>query len=256
MTEAKIVEGTRILVIDDEEIIHTSLSKILSREGWRVEAAYSARDGLARLELERFDLVITDLMMPRMDGLHFLRALAKCTSVPVLMITGYPTIRTAIQAMRLGAVDYVAKPFTRKELLGPVRRALQPESAENAPVGGPAGTDALLLGSVYFLPHHAWARVEQNGSFLIGAEESFLRATGKVSTISAPGELVEQGHIGLWTTTEKGEEHGLIMPLSGRIVAVNRQLLRSPSGLHAGDWLLRIVPSRLDAELELLARRR
>jgi DNA-binding NtrC family response regulator len=78
------------------------------------------------MEKEKFDVVITDLMMPEMNGLEILMAMQeRQINIPSIMITGYPTIRTAIQAQRLGSVDYIPKPFTRAELLGPLNRALR-----------------------------------------------------------------------------------------------------------------------------------
>ena len=115
-----------ILLIDDEPIIHQSLNKTLTKEGFQIDSAFSAKEGLKQLGQTSYDLVIADLMMPEMDGLEFLAEFKKGRyNIPAIMITGYPTIRTALLALRLGASDYIPKPFTRKELLSPVRRALR-----------------------------------------------------------------------------------------------------------------------------------
>ena len=122
--------GSSILVIDDEEIIHNSLGRILGRQVHQVDAVFAAHEALDRLGAKKYDLVITDLMMPDINGIQLLETMrTKGYEVPVLMITGYPTIRTALEALRLGAVDYVSKPFTRQELLGPVNRTLRRGSA-------------------------------------------------------------------------------------------------------------------------------
>ncbi len=254
-------EQARILVIDDEEIVHASVGKILRRAGYSTESVFSAADGLERARQDEYDLIITDLMMPGMNGIELLRALrAAEVNAAMLMITGYPTIRTALEAMRLGAMDYLAKPFTRKELLAPVMRALrqEPEEApaemsEDGSVVDPAN---LVPGTELFLPHHAWARFQQDGYFKIGVEASFLGAAGQVTSLDLPEplDLLEQGRTGLQMATSAGEEHAVAMPLSGQVVDVNEAL--DPGDLTSDRWCLRLLPSDLKAELRNLMVRR
>lgn len=264
--------SVRILVIDDEPIIHESLKKVLGREGFQVSCVFSAREGLSLLARESFALVLTDLMMPEMDGLEFLAELKKASiPTPAIMITGYPTIRTALQSLRLGAADYIPKPFTRKELLPPVWRTLRrarheklratgegtaPEAAElqNADHEHSAHAPSPLPGERYCLPEHAWAVYEQEGTFAVGVEESFLRSIGRVIQVGLPEEndLVEQGFPGICLVTQDGEEHHPFLPLSGRVVERNRSLLERPSEIQASTWLIRVIPSHLSVELAFL----
>jgi CheY-like chemotaxis protein/glycine cleavage system H lipoate-binding protein len=247
----------RILAIDDEEIVHASLKKILTRAGHEIHSVYSAKEGLAKLDQLHFDLIIVDLMMPEMNGIQFLEALRdKSCRLPVLMVTGYPTITTAVQALRLGAMDYIAKPFTRKELLSPVQRALSlPEDERMMPLPSAGDTqitkDQLLPGTVCTLPRHSWARFEQDGTFLIGVEKSFLRICEKIVSVLIPEEmdLVEQGYVGFYLQNEAGQEHGVAMPLSGQVIAINREIVDNPSLLTTESWLIRIIPSHLEDEL-------
>ncbi len=123
--QAETVQRARILIVDDEEIIHASLKRVFHRLGLETEAVLTAESALARLNEAPFNLIMLDLMMPEMNGLQFLAALReKDIQLPVIMITGYPTVQTAVEALRLGAADYVTKPFTREEILGPVQKAL------------------------------------------------------------------------------------------------------------------------------------
>ncbi len=262
--------AARILVIDDEEIIHVSLRRMLRRQGHTVESVLSARDGLARLYEGEFDLVITDLMMPEMNGIQLLEQMKKDRmEMPVVMVTGYPTISTAVKALRLGAVDYLAKPFTRQELYGPVNRALR--RAERimdtltvtmelpSSDGGLQAPDVRLSpGDTYYLREHSWAEFQQDGTMAVGIERSFLGAVGDVASVECPqdGDLVEQGYISLKLTTASGEVHSVFMPLSGQVVEVNRAAVAEPAGLGRDTWLVRIIPSKLDAELDLLKKRR
>ncbi|MFH2009378.1 MAG: response regulator [bacterium] len=252
----------RILVIDDEEVVHASLRKILSRLGLGVEAVYSAQQGLDQLAQGPFDLIITDLMMPGMNGIELLEALheRKCHT-PILMITGYPTIRTAVQALRMGAMDYIAKPYTRKELLAPIKRALRLDESDSEleleqRQDAPRPED-LTPGDEVYLPHHSWARFQQEGTFLLGMEASFLQAIGTPVSCARPEEmdLIEQGYIGIRLVSAEGDEHGIAMPLSGQVLEVNTAALNDLSKLTADQWLLRLLPSRLAAELALLVKR-
>jgi glycine cleavage system H lipoate-binding protein len=184
---------------------------------------------------------------------------------PVLMITGYPTIKTAVEALRLGAVDYLAKPFTRSELLGPVNRALRKDSsAAEPPVivtpGDANGVSepkvSLVPGNRFCLREHSWALFRQDGTMEIGIESSFLKTLGVVSSIELPCEndLVEQGFVGFRLKTRANEEHNVFVPLSGQVVEVNGKAAESPADIGAETWLVRIVPSRLESELPLLLR--
>ena len=250
-------KGARVLVVDDEEVVHASLRRILSKKGHEVVTVFSAREALDSLGGgQRFDIVITDLMMPGMNGIDLMQALrSQGVQAPVIMITGYPTIRTAVQAMRLGARDYISKPFTRKELLGPVLRALRQEEAaaalEAEPTADAPDPGSLLPGATVYLPHHSWARFEQDGHFSVGIEATFLGAVGRVVTIAAVDDvgLVEQGAVSLRLTNEAGEEHGVAMPLSGQVAAVNSEALANPGEVTADTWLLRVLPSHLDDEV-------
>ena len=254
---SSVKEKARILVIDDEEIVHASLTKILTRAGHEIQSVYSAKDGLEQLNQSHLDLIIVDLMMPVMNGIQFLEELSNRNSrLPVLMVTGYPTITTAVQALRLGAMDYIAKPFTRKELLGPVHRALSlPEDESPVPLPSPADyqitKEQLVPGSICTLPRHSWARFEQDGTFLIGVEKSFLRIFKEIVSVIVPEEmdLIEQGYVSVYLQNEAGQEHGVAMPLSGQVVAINEDILNNPSSLTAQSWLIRIIPSHLEEEL-------
>ncbi|HQF25819.1 MAG TPA: response regulator, partial [Polyangiaceae bacterium] len=93
MTQNHDAANRRVLVIDDEDVVHASMRKVLSRLGFGVDGVLSAREGLARLQTDSFDLIITDLMMPQMNGIELLQELrARGNTTPVLMVTGYPTI--------------------------------------------------------------------------------------------------------------------------------------------------------------------
>lgn len=116
----------RVLIIDDEAIALTNLSHVLKKEGYEVTACKDGKSGLAALASGDFDLVLTDLKMPGVDGMQVLRAVRENhPGVPVIMITGHATLDSAIAAMKAGAYHYLAKPFRLAEAREVVRGALE-----------------------------------------------------------------------------------------------------------------------------------
>lgn len=115
-----------ILLIDDETIALSNLTHVLQREGYAVTACKSGEDGLAAIQKNAFDLVLTDLKMPGIDGIEVLRHIRATTpDVPVIMITGHATLDSAVEAMKAGAYHYIAKPFRLAEAREVVRGALE-----------------------------------------------------------------------------------------------------------------------------------
>lgn len=259
MSAAEAVKAARILVIDDEEVIHASLSRLLGKQGHQVDAVLTAREGLKKLDTGQYDMVITDLMMPEINGLELLEKIKeRGIDLPILMITGYPTIKTAMQAMRLGAVDYLAKPFRRQELLAPVNRMLRRgvRQTDDSPSTESGSAQGPQVGDRYVLHDHAWASFHQDGTATVGIERSFLENTGTITEIILPheAELIEQGYVGIRLKTTGREEHGVFMPLSGQVVAVNTEATKNPTCLDSEIWLLQVIPSHLTAEMAYLMR--
>ena len=124
MTERK--DKGRILVVDDEPSMRTTLSILLKREGYRVSLAESGAEALPMLAPGEYDMIFTDLKMEGMDGIELLRHIkAVDPQAEVLIFTAYGTIASAVEAMKLGAYDYIGKPFDEEELLLKVARALE-----------------------------------------------------------------------------------------------------------------------------------
>ena len=114
-----------VLVVDDEKTVCNSCKKILTREGYKVDVALSGEEALNKVQGNRFDAVIADWKMPEIDGLEVARRIKKENpNIAVILITGYPSVETSIQAMRSGVSDYVPKPFTPEELSDAMVRAL------------------------------------------------------------------------------------------------------------------------------------
>lgn len=137
----------KILVIDDEMVVLKSCQKILSAEGYELQTVRTGVEGLERLSNEKFDLVLTDLMMPEMSGIEVLKRIkALDQGLVTVMMTGYSTVQTAVEAMKLGASDYIPKPFTYEELLEAVERALEKKKCERELIYGPVEPRELRTG--------------------------------------------------------------------------------------------------------------
>jgi two-component system response regulator PilR (NtrC family) len=115
-----------VLIVDDEEIMREILETLLTREGYQVRVAASGDAGLELARSTTFDAAIVDVLMPGMDGIAVLQELKKLDDeLPVLMVTAFASVETAITAMKLGAFDYVTKPFKNDEVLVVVRNAVE-----------------------------------------------------------------------------------------------------------------------------------
>ena len=114
-----------ILIIDDERSIRNVLKDILANEGFTVEEATDGEEGLQKFQSGNFDVILCDIKMPRIDGIEFLqKVMATGTEVPVIMISGHGNIETAVDAVKKGAFDYIAKPPDLNRLLITIRNAL------------------------------------------------------------------------------------------------------------------------------------
>jgi len=117
-----------ILIIDDEENMRHMLSVMLARQGYQVETAADGAEGLSLLMNTAYDYILCDIRMPEMDGKTFLvQALAQHVTAPVIMMSAYGTVETAIECMKLGAYDFISKPFKKDEIVMVLKKAEERE---------------------------------------------------------------------------------------------------------------------------------
>ena len=145
---------SEILIVEDEDVIRSALRRLLERHGYAVQEAACVQDVLARNGLDSLDLIIADLRLPDGAGTDII---ARAGSVPVLIMTSYASVRSAVESMKRGAVDYIAKPFDHDEMLLSVERILKQSALaqENAllkqqlsqsyPVTGMVGSCAEMM---------------------------------------------------------------------------------------------------------------
>lgn len=126
----------RVLVVEDEVVIRTALKRLLERNGYSVSEAESVNESLEKFDLNSFDVIISDLRLPGAPGTDLIKA----SETPVLIMTSYSSIRSAIDSMRLGAVDYIAKPFEHNEVIDSVARTIR-EKGKSRDVAATAEED-------------------------------------------------------------------------------------------------------------------
>jgi DNA-binding NtrC family response regulator len=116
----------KVLLVDDDPLVLAGFREILSRAGYAVTPVFSGREALEKIEAESFDVILTDLLMPRVSGLDVVRfAAEKDTDAVVIVVTGYASVRSAVEALRLGAHDYLIKPCDEHELLFRVKMGIE-----------------------------------------------------------------------------------------------------------------------------------
>lgn len=115
----------KILIIDDEKSIRKTLREILEYEKYQVDEATEGVEGISLLQKEKYDVVLCDIKMPKMDGIEALEKIIQFnTDIPVVMISGHGTIETAVEAVKKGAFDFIAKPLDLNRLLVTIRNAM------------------------------------------------------------------------------------------------------------------------------------
>ena len=254
-----------ILVVDDELPVCKSIAGALADEGYTVDTVLSAEEAIRKEEASHYDVIITDLMMPGLSGMDLLKTLkARESEARVIMITGYPSIESAVQSIKFGAFDYIPKPFTPSELRSLVSRALESKryaDEEEAGRPAPAGTKEREIappGGLHSIPKNSWARLEDDGSVRIGAHHSFLRTIENITSVELPktGQTRYQGEACIRITDSQKHVHRVWMPVSGRIIAVNEDIATDPSSMtddpYGQGWILLVKATSLESDLKNL----
>ena len=144
--EKEVKEMKRVLIVEDEPIVRESLRDWLKEEGYEVDTAEEGEEALQKIGKREFGVVVLDLRLPGRDGLEVLReATAQNPKLKGIIMTAYPSVETAVEAMKMGVIDYMDKPFTPnaleksiQEVLGPVQVAIKPEETRAEAAGASA----------------------------------------------------------------------------------------------------------------------
>ena len=177
--------AARILLVDDEQSIQTLLSYPLRRDGYEVVQVFDGREALERFDEEQFDLVVLDVMLPKVDGLEVCRQLRNRSSVPIIMLTAKSEEIDKVVGLELGADDYITKPFSLREFSSRVKAALRRSEMTKAP-HSPHDEESLTVGElrIDFLKRTARVGGTDAGLTFVEFEilSSLARAPGRVFT--------------------------------------------------------------------------
>jgi CheY-like chemotaxis protein len=233
----------RILAVDDETIVLDSFRKILVAAGYSIDTVESGREALGLVQKHKYDFVFTDLKMPEMDGLDVVKGVKHYRpESDVVVITGYATIESAVNAMKYGALDYVQKPFTEDELVEFTKKCLfrrqdrhqkrLSSTVRVATADRPPDHEFGLPGGVFISSGHVWANITVPGMVCTGLDDFARKMIGRIDAIELPakGATVKKGE--RFFSIRQGERVATFYaPISGKIHDVNADLP------HHLDWL-------------------
>jgi CheY-like chemotaxis protein/glycine cleavage system H lipoate-binding protein len=253
-----------ILVVDDDKTLCEGVEMVLKDEGYMVDTVFSGDEALRILEKNKYAVVIVDLMMPGMNGIDLLREIKKKRpDTTVIMITGFPSIKTAVESIKLSAYDYIPKPFTPDELRSLVIRALErrqtyEEMAAKLGIEEEKLVEILIPDGLYSIPDHSWAKLEKDGNVRIGIHHALIRTVKGIEAIELPGpnEIRYQGEVCVKIKDSRNQILRLWTPVTGRVVGVNKEIEENFSKLmndpYEKGWLVLIEPLHLEEDLKNL----
>jgi CheY-like chemotaxis protein len=258
----------RILAVDDEPVILDSFRKILVVAGYAIDTVESGREALGLVQKNKYDFVFTDLKMPEMDGLDVIKGVKHFSpETDIIVITGFATVETAVDAMKFGAMDYVQKPFTEDELVEFTKKCLirrrsrlgkQIDPMVRVAAGErPMEHEFLLPGGVFISEGHVWASVTVPGLVRIGMDDFARKMIGRIDGVELPakGAAARKGEK-LFSIRQGGRTAEFRAPVTGTIQSVNSELAHNlgwfEKQLYDKGWVCSIKPEHLSAELENL----
>ena len=254
MTKVK----TKILVVDDEITVGQSIRKAILSDNYKIDTALSGEEALKKDEKEKYKVIITDLMMPGISGLDLLQTVKQNRAEAiVIMVTGYPTIKTAVQSIKMGAFDYIAKPFTPNELRSLVQRAMRLAGSGNDEKD--KSLEPEMPSNLFIMKGHTWIRKESESLATVGIVFDFLKPIEKINSIEliTENKNIYQGEVFARITDADSHIHRIWSPATGRVVRVNEKLKRDAPLIkkdpYGKGWLITIESSDLDEDLKNLS---
>ena len=252
-------ENARLLVVDDEQVICEACRRIFSPLGFSVDTKCDAVEGLSLAVDQEYAAVLLDIKMPGLDGIRFLDQLRESKrDLPVILITGYPNIQNATSAVRLGAADYVTKPFAPEEIIQAVRQSLKRDDADEEGYShytSQIPEPWIPTGDELRFWNQSWLQSGEDGMVRVGA--MLTRSEGEgLEAVRLPriGETVYQGLPLAQVTTSTHSRIILPSPVSGVVVSVNSRIAECPSLLlneaFEETWVACICPTRFGEEID------
>lgn len=251
-----------ILVIDDEQVILDSVVKIGGADGLSVDPADNGAHALEMLGLNQYRLIISDIMMPVMDGFALLdEVISKNITTPVIMTTGYSTFENALNSLYRGAIDFVPKPFSVEEIAAAIDRGLKYSDIITASSLQPETDNIPYVpcpSKYYRIGYSSWVNVEDKHNAVTGLTDLFNKTIDTIKKIELIeiGDHITQANYALKIETGNDMIHQVYSPISGKITARNEKLFDDISILEKDPyfegWIYRIEPVDLDNEIKNL----
>lgn len=256
-------EKKNILLVEDDKVVAGAGRRILNAEGFTVDMAESAEDALGKFSQKKYELVLSDLMLPGMTGIELLKKLKKLNEeIHIIIITGYASLTNAVKTFKAGAFDFIPKPFDFEELAGVVYRAVQ----FNGMTQNMIQTDNKNIKKrqningeeLYSLGQHSWAKIDEDGSIIVGVGSTFARCVGNINSVELPliNNEISQGNLCVRIISQDYLNHMVWAPLSGKVIGLNNRVESEVDLINTdpfGDgWLIKIIPTNLERELENL----
>jgi len=255
----------RILAVDDESIILDSFRKILVLAGYSVDTVENGPEALGLIQKTEYDFVFTDLKMPEFDGLEVTKAVKHLRpDIDVVIITGYASVESAVDAMKFGALDYVQKPFTEDELVAFTNKTLlrrqarlekeRPPMANLVTASSPESRSERVFNipaGLFFSPAHVWVRIEVRA----GIDDFARKTIGRIDGVAMPriGRAVKRGEV-LFAVRQGSRMMEFPSPVDGRVSALNDEIESHPEHVEINPydvgWLCRMEATSLSSDLE------
>ena len=232
-----------VLVVDDEQIVCNSCRKILVQQGHNVQIALHGREALRKVEEDKYDVVVADWKMPEIDGMEVLRIVKKNhPDIVPIMITGYPSVESAVKAMRLGISNYLPKPINPDALTDALEKALSERETK---------AKNLLCYQKYI-----WASLLEDGTVKIGVNNLFRERVGDVLYVVLHFDQteVEQGRLCLRILASDKSVHKLYAPIRGEVIKINYEINFNTDLINKDPfgqgWIVQLKPCNLEEDLK------
>jgi len=255
------MEKGRILVLDDDPIITLSCKRILGAEGFSITTVERGEDALNKLSKEDFDLLISDVRLPDISGMEVLKeARVIKPKTDVVIITGYPTLEDAKESTRLGAAEYIEKPFTPDFMLNVAHKVFDTRGWILRQAFIDEFRDSVVSlrdkdNPVIFYKDGTWARPAKNGLWEIGCDLRYWLLTGNLMYVEFISGLdkVDAGKPFARIYTSSGQSNDLLSPMNAEMKEINIKANDVMCALlkeHLSEgwllWLARVMPLSSD----------
>lgn len=251
------MEKGRILVLDDDPIVTLSCKRILGAEGYSISTVEKGEDALNKLSKEEFDLLISDVRLPDISGMEVLKeARVIKPKTDVVIITGYPTLEDAKESTKLGAAEYIEKPFTPDFMLNVARKVFDTRGWILRQAFIDEFRDSVVSlrdkdNPVIFYKEGTWARPAKDGLWEIGCDLRYWLLTGELMYVDFINDLdkIDAGKPFARIYTGSGQSNDLLSPMKAELKEINTKANDVMCALlkeHLSEgwllWLARVIP--------------